>query len=212
MITGCIFDVDGTLLDSMSIWKDLGMRYLRSLGKEPETGLAKILWTMSMGEAADYMKKTYHLEKSEDQIIQDVLSIVEHFYREEVKEKPGACAFLQKMHRDGIPMAIVTTNEPELVEMALKRMGVYDCFSAVYTCRELHTSKREPLIYETAAKSIGSDPSATMVFEDVLHAVKTAKKAGFLVTAIADEDSRRDWEEIRAIADYFAEDYEDIKL
>ena len=108
MIKGMIFDADGTLLDSMPIWDDLGVRYLKELGVEAEPGLPEILFRMSLEESAAYMKRTYGLSQTEEEIRRGVLAKLEDFYVNEVQAKPGASEYLRALHKRQIPMMIAT--------------------------------------------------------------------------------------------------------
>ena len=201
MIRGAIFDIDGTLLDSMGIWRNVGSRYLRRLYIEAAPDLGDTLFTMTMEEGAAYLKETYHLPQSPEQIREGVLQIVAEFYRYEAKLKPDMRALLKDLKAKGIPMVLATTGSAELAEAALRREGVWQYFDGILTATELSTSKHEPKIYHEGARMLQTEPAETAVYEDVLHAVKTAKNAGFSVTAVYDRESRKDWAEIRRLAD-----------
>lgn len=203
MIKGAIFDIDGTLLDSMPIWTDVGARYLRSIGVTPEEGLGEILFSMTMEEGAAYLRRTYNLSQTETDIQQGIVDIIGDFYRYEVQLKSGMRELLEQLYVQSIPMTLATTGERELAEAALTRLGVWRYFSAMFTANELHTSKKEPLIYHTAANFMGTAPHETMVYEDVIHALTTAKNAGFQTTAVEDAASRKDKAAILAIADHY---------
>lgn len=201
MIKGVIWDVDGTLLDSMSIWDDVGARYLKSIDIEPEPGLGDVLFAMSLEEGADYMKSHYNLRESCEQIIDGVLGVIGDFYKYEVQLKPGMARILDEYRDRDILMTVATTSDEELVNAAFKRLGIADYFSRIFTATELHTTKKEPLIYQTAAKFMGCEPNETIVYEDVLHAIRTAKNAEFQTIAVYDEASAHDWKKISEIAD-----------
>lgn len=203
MIKGAIFDIDGTLLDSMPIWTDVGARYLRSIGVTPEKGLGEILFSMTMEEGAAYLRRTYDLSQTESEIQKGIVDIIGDFYRYEVPLKAGMREHLEHLSSQNIPMTLATTGERELAEAALTRLGVWQYFSAMFTANELHTSKKEPLIYHTAANFMGTAPHETMVYEDVIHALTTAKKAGFQTTAVEDTASEKDKAAILAIADHY---------
>lgn len=203
MIKGAIFDIDGTLLDSMPIWTDVGARYLRSIGVTPEKGLGEILFSMTMEEGAAYLRRTYDLSQTESEIQKGIVDIIGDFYRYEVPLKAGMREHLAHLSSQNIPMTLATTGERELAEAALTRLGVWLYFSAMFTANELHTSKKEPLIYHTAANFMGTAPHETMVYEDVIHALTTAKKAGFQTTAVEDTASEKDKAAILAIADHY---------
>ena len=207
MIKGIIFDADGTLLDSMHIWGELGARYLSSIGKKAEEGLAEILFTMSLEESGAYLKKAYDISDSVEKIMSDMLNLIEVFYKNEAELKKGAAVFLEFIKQKNIPAVIATSGNRELLLEALKRLRITDYFSEILTCTELKTSKKEPLIYLRATEIIGTQPEETAVFEDVLHGIKTAKNAGFVTFAVEDEASKNDRDEIKTISDYYIIDF-----
>ena len=206
-IRGAIFDADGTLLDSMHIWDELGERYLRSLGIKAEEGLAQILFSMTLEESSAYLKKRYQLAQSEEEIKAGVLAQLEDFYRHKVSLKPGAADFLYKLAEENIPMVIATSGDKELLEAALERLNVAQYFRRIFTCSELKTSKKQPDIYRIAADFLGTAPKETAVFEDVLYAVETAKSAGFFTAAVEDAASISDKERLKQTADVYLENF-----
>ena len=212
MIEGIIFDVDGTLLDSMHIWGELGKRYLSFAGIEAKPGLAKILFPMSLDESSEYLKKEYNLPDSVEQITEDTIKILEDFYRYEAKPKEGVLAFIKRMQVKHIPMAVATSGDRRILDTALERLGISDCFTAILTCSDLKTNKRVPTIYLRAAELLGTKPEETAVFEDVLHAIQAAKSAGFITYAIEDRFSEQDRNEIKRTADFYLQDFSDPAL
>ncbi len=209
MIRGAIFDVDGTLLDSMPVWRDAGNRFLERLGIVPEAGLAATLYPMSFEEGAAYLKRRYRLPQSQAEIQAGISGVIGDFYRREVRLKRGAEEFLRRLDRAGIAMVLATTGAPALIAAALERLGVARYFQKTFTCTQFDTTKRQPLIYRRAAQFLGCGAEETLVFEDVLYALQAAGDAGFRTVAVADDESRRDWEKMRATARYFLEDYTD---
>lgn len=207
MIRGAVFDVDGTLLDSMPIWRDAGARYLESLGITPEPGLADTLFPMSFEEGAAYLKRQYGLEHTIEEIQAGVSSVIGGFYRNEVKLKPGAADFLERLRQKGVPMVLATTGDPPLISAALERLGVAGYFSRTFTCAELNTCKRKPDVYLAAAAFLGCRPEETAVFEDVLHAVRAAAGVGFVTVAVEDAESAAHRAEIRSLAHWYMEDF-----
>jgi len=212
MVKGIIFDVDGTLLDSMHIWGELGKRYLSSVGIEAQPGLAKILFPMSLDESSEYLKEAYQLQDTVDKITDDTVKILGDFYRYEATPKNGAVDFIKRMQSRNIPMAIATSGDRRIQDTALERLGISGCFTAVLTCSDLKTNKRVPTIYLRAAELLGTKPEETAVFEDVLHAIKAAKSAGFITYAVEDNSSLQDREEIKETADYYLQDFTDLML
>lgn len=206
-----IFDIDGTLLDSMPIWSDLGLRYLEKNGIQAEKNLGKILFPMTMAESAAYMKEKYHLKQSTEEIVQGVYKIVENFYRYEAQLKPGADTYIRHLHKKGVPMILATSGNKALAGAALKRLGVLDYFQGILSVDEYKTSKHEPDIYLQAAKLLHKEPKECVVFEDVLYALVSAKEAGFLCAGVKDEASANDWLKIQRIADYWIEDFSKAK-
>ncbi len=206
-IKGAVFDVDGTLLDTMGIWEEAGARYLISTGGVPEKGLGRKMASMTMEEGARYMKSHYRLHEAAARIIQGVLDIVRDFYFYEAQLKPGAKEFLEKLAQKGIPIAAATSSDRELVQAAFERLGVLQYFEEIFTCSEVGAGKTEPLIYEKAAKRLGVRPEAICVFEDVLYAIRTACRAGFRTAGVYDWYSEEDREQIKGMADFYLTDF-----
>lgn len=207
IITGAIFDIDGTLIDSMKIWDNLGERYLLELGIQPEANLSKILYPMSLNESCIYLKKHYSLTYSTNKIKQDLLKILNDFYYFEVPSKKGITSFLTTLKKLNIPMVLATSGNKKLSIAALKRLNLLKYFEAIFTCDELQTTKKEPDIFYKAAHYINSDPQHTLVFEDNLDAINTAKKNGFITIAIEDKSNIYNKEILKTSADYYLNNF-----
>ncbi len=212
MLQGAIFDADGTLLDSMPIWRELGARYLRGKGLEPHAGLSDILYPMSLNESSLYLKKTYALPDSPEQITADILALIEAFYDSEVTLKPGVLGYLRFLRARHIPMIVASASDEGLLRRAFGRLGIEAFFQAILTCGALKVNKREATIYCRAAEALGTRPCDTAVFEDGLCGLISARAAGFITVAVRDESNARDWETMRATADYAPDDFEDPSL
>lgn len=210
MIKAVIFDVDGTILDSMGIWEDAGARYLRSIGKEPEEMLGKILFPMTIEEGAAYIREHYRLSQDISEIIQGVLGTVWDFYFEEAPLKNGVREFLERLSEDKIPVAAATSSEREYVEAAFERLGIKQYFRRIFTCSETGRGKRDPLIYLTAGRFLEENISETWVFEDALYALETAKAAGFRTVGVYDKYSAGDEEKLKRQADIYIKDFTEI--
>ncbi len=208
MIRGAIFDVDGTLLDSMHIWDTIGEDYLRSLGYEPRENLNETFKSMSLYQAACYYITEYGVPMSAEEIMDGVNTVIEHYYRDEVLPKPGVARFLQELEDQGVKMCIATATDQHLVAAALERCGIGRYFSGIFTCNGVGHGKDEPVIYREALKLLGTDRAHTVVFEDALYALKTAKGDGFLTAAVYDSHEKNQTE-IRALADIALNDFED---
>ena len=209
MIKGAIFDIDGTLFDSMFIWNSIGEDYLRSIGHEPREDLNKTFKDMSLYQAACYYKSEYGVTLSIEEIMEGVNDMIMHYYRDVVQLKPGVTAFLRRLNDCGVKMCIATATDTPLVEAALMRCGISKFFSQIFTCTSVGHGKDEPVIFRQAVKHLGTEKHCTVVFEDALYAIRTAKHDGFPVVAIRDmyEEGQ---EEVRALADLYLSDFLDF--
>ena len=198
MIKGVIFDIDGVLLDSMIIWTDLGERYLKSIGKEPEEGLTEKLFSMSMEQGAEYLKDN------------DINNISKNFYYNEVEAKPGVKELLEDFSSRGIKMVAATSSPRGHVERALTRVGLLEFIDRIFTNGEVGVSKHEPDIYNLAAEHMGTAPSETLVFEDSLYALKTAKSAGYVTVGIYDARGEKDQAGLKENAELYLKGYDDL--
>lgn len=202
-IRGAIFDIDGTLIDSMPIWDELGARYLRKAGIMPEADLGKILFPMTIEEGVRYLRRTYHLDEGEDEIRAGLMEELASFYKNEVELKEGARDVLEKFRRAQVPMILASIGDRDLENAALTRLGIRDYFQDILFCEDYGTTKRENKIYLVCAEKLGFPPENIIVFEDVLQAVHAAKSAGFYTAAVYDAASRKDAEKIKKEADLY---------
>lgn len=212
MIRGVIFDVDGVLLNSMPVWENLGELYLKRLGIEAEKDIREKLFSMSIEEAAGYLISQYGLDKTSEEIISGLNREVKDYYEQRVPLKEGVRQYLQEFRERKIPMAIATSGDRRNAEAALKRLKVYSFFSGIFTCSEIGSSKTQPDIYYAAALQIDTEPSETWVFEDALHAIRTAKQAGFCTAAVYDKASDRDLAQIWNTADIYLPEWKDFDI
>ena len=210
MIKGAIFDIDGVLLDSMGIWDDLGARYLRSLDKIPEEGLNKILFSMSMEQGAEYLNEHYGLNKSVKETVDGIGKMLEDYYFYEVLLKPGAKEILEFLKSKNIKMAAATSSPRTHIEKALSRNGLLGYIEKIYTTSEVGVSKHSPDIYNLAADFLKTKSEETLVFEDSLYALKTAKEAGFVTVGVFDKKGESNQAELENQADLYLKKLDDF--
>ena len=205
---GAIFDVDGTLLDSMPIWEDAAARFLAGLGIRAQEGLGDIMFRMSLDEGAVYLKNTYGLDMSVEEVKAGVLGVIRDFYVNQVQPKAGVREFLKELSSRRIPMYIATSSNREHIRAAFERLGLYEYFDGMITCEEAGAGKREPTIFLLAAQRMGLAPQDIFVFEDVIHAVRSAGSAGFVTVGVYDEASASDNEAMRAESSIYLHSFE----
>lgn len=199
-IEGAIFDLDGTLLDSMPAWFGICGDYLRHKGLQPRPDVDEAVRTMSLPQAAECIREAYALPDSAEEITHEALRMMECAYFDTIPAKPGAAALLRRLHGAGIPMCVATASDRRLAQAALERLDLLPYLGEIFTCAQLGVSKNSPEIYETARKYLGTPKAHTVVFEDSLHAAATAAKAGFPVAAVYDEAAAADREALRQCA------------
>lgn len=209
-LQSAIFDMDGTLLDSMFIWDDLGPGMLRAQGITPEEGLTEKLKVLTLRQGAAYCKERYALPQSVEEIVSLIEGRVEKFYKEEVQAKPGVEKFLSLLKMEGVWMYVATATDRHLAEAALRHAGIDGYFRGILTCQEVGQGKDSPEIFERCMRRLRSNKKDTVIFEDALHAIETAKAAGFRVCGVYDDSAREDQEAIRRIADYYITSFEEM--
>ena len=178
-----IFDVDGTILDSMEVCNTLASQYVQSLGMVPKKNLDEIVSDMSLEQSATYLKNHYKINKQEEQIISEILNFISDFYEYEVKLMPGFKEFIS--HYDSMNV-IGTSCDEELVKIALNRLGVLNYFEDIITCSKVNKSKDDPDFYLACAQVLNQRPEDIVVFEDADYCIDVARKVGFKVIKIKD--------------------------
>ena len=204
-----IFDFDGTLFDSMFIWDMVGEVYLRSLGKEPKPSMREDIRALSLYQSSCYFKKEYEIDLSVEEIMKGINKTVENFYIHEVQPKAGAVAFLKQLKQKGVATCIATASEHYQIEAALQRCHMEDLFDSIFTCTEVGYGKDEPIIFRKSMEHFDAERDNTIIFEDALHAVETAKKDGFKVAVVFDSSEKRQTE-IQQLGDFYITDFEQI--
>lgn len=212
MIYGAIFDVDGVLLDSMSIWRDLGSRYLKKHNIRPKDGLDKILFSMSMEQGAEYLRREYCNDSDAADILGEIKEMLKDFYYYEVEPKNGAADLLNFLKERNIRVAAATSSPRGHVKAALERTKLLPFIERIFTTSEIGESKHSPLIYNTAAEYLGTTPDKTFVFEDSLYALKTASDAGYCAVGVYDRYGESDKDGVRTYGRAYLKNLDDFDV
>lgn len=210
-ITGAIFDFDGTLFDSMPIWKGIKYKFFDKIGlnltKEDEEAFRGLYLRDSLILA----KERFNLKESYEELLSQFFDYIKERYLAEAEPKNDIIEFLEKLKSKGVKMGIATaTGEPAL-EAVLEKYGMLGYFSAIYSTYTVGVSKREPKVYDVVLEKIGTAKETTWVFEDALYAAKTAKANGYNVVGIYDK-SEENADELKQLADIYIRNYNEIDL
>ncbi len=211
-VEAVLFDLDGTLIDSMWMWKQIDIEYLGSFGIELPEDLQQSIEGMSFSETATYFKKRFMIPDSEDEMKDKWNRMAWDKYEHEVPLKPGVLSLLTWCKERQIPMGIGTSNSIELVDVCLNSLGVLDYFDSIHTSCEVAQGKPAPDIYLLVARDLGVSPKHCIVFEDVVSGIQAGKAAGMKTCAVYDKGSYDNEDKKRALADYYIEDFEVLKI
>ena len=207
-----IFDLDGTLVDSMWMWKAIDIEYLGRYGIELPPTLQKDIEGKSFSETAVYFKETFQLPDSLEKIKSDWNQMAYDKYTKEVWLKKGVKEFLDYCKANKIKLGIATSNSRELVESTIDALNIRDYFDYIMTSCDVAKGKPAPDVYLETAKRLEVEPSECLVFEDIEMGILAGKNAGMEVCAVEDDFSLDQTEEKKRLADYYIRDYFDIKF
>lgn len=197
-----IFDLDGTLTDSMYVWDRLPEELVRQFGGHPAPGLSHTLRSMSSPQAAEYLIRTYRLSATPQQLMDAIEELADREYRDRVPLKPGVRTLLEHLHQLGVPCAVATASQVHQARQALERLNVWPFFSFALSATQ-YGPKTRPDLYLEAARRLGASPERTLVFEDALHAAQTAVQAGFPVVGVYDAFSSEDESVLRTVCRWY---------
>ena len=206
-----IFDMDGSLVDSMWVWKDIDIEYLGRFGLDIPDDLQQEIEGMSFTETARYFRDRFGLDRSVEQIRADWNEMAWDKYRSRVMLKPGAREFLDYCRSQGIKLGIATSNSREIVDMVMEARGVAEYFSCITTACEAKKGKPAPDVYLLTAQQLSVDPKNCLVFEDIVFGIQAGKAAGMEVCAVDDAYSAYQEAEKRSLADYYIKDFREIQ-
>ncbi|NEG55742.1 HAD family hydrolase [Bifidobacterium platyrrhinorum] len=205
-----IFDLDGTLLDSMGVWERIDIDFLGRRGIPVPPDYTVAVAPMQFHEIADYTIARFGLEETPEQVMAEWDAMAHEAYAHAVQAKPGALAYLRELKAEGVRLGVATTLTRGLREPALKHTGLFDLFDDIVSVDELGCAgKSQPDVYLMEAARLGVEPRDCTVFEDLLVAVRSAKAAGMRVWAMRDDSSAADWPAIVREADGVLTDFRD---
>ena len=210
-LQSAIFDMDGTLLDSMPTWRELGPSFLQEADITATPEQLQMLRTMPDREVVPYLREVCGLPWSQEEAINQIVIRMEAFYSSRVHPKPGLEKFLSILKMEGVWMYVATATHRRLTEKALKTAGIDRYFRGIVTSTDAGNHKSESAeIYEMALRRLQSNKRDTVVFEDALYAIRTAKAAGFRVAGVYDVTQEADQPEIQRLSDYYIRSYEEL--
>ena len=211
-VQAVIFDLDGTLIDSMWMWKQIDIEFLGRFGYECPEDLQKSIEGMSFSETAHYFKERFQLSDTVDEIKAAWNQMAWDKYSKEILFKTGAKEFVYYLKKNGIRTGIATSNSIELVKAVLGNHDMEKQFDSIHTSCEVSKGKPAPDIYELVAKDLGVEPMECLVFEDIPQGIMAGKNAGMKVCAVEDTYSAMVADKKRELSDYYIKDYFEISF
>ena len=207
---GAIFDLDGTIIDSMGIWEKIDIKFLEEINIPMPSDYIKIINNMSFEEAAIYTIKRFNLKESKENLIERWNQMAMFEYAHNIKLKPNVRTYLEKLKENNIKIGLATASPQELYESVLKNNKIYDYFDAFTTLQEVKKDKNYPDIYLLTSEKLGICPEECAVFEDILIGINTCKKANFKTVGVYDKYAVNDLEKIKNSCNRFIYDFKEL--
>ena len=209
-IDAVIFDLDGSLVDSMWLWKEIDVEYFARYNKELPEDLQSRIEGMSFTETAQYIKEVFDFPLSIEQMKQDWNDMAIYKYKHEVPLKPGISEFLLYCKNHNIKLGIASSNSRELILGVLNAHHIKDTFDCIMSACDVNKGKPAPDIYLAVADKLEVSPHRCLVFEDIIPGIQAGKNAGMKVCAVEDDYSMTQINEKKEAADFYIKDYFDI--
>ena len=202
-----IFDLDGTLLDSMDVWQKVDVDFLQRRGISVPSDYFDAINSMTFNEVAAYTINRFKLSDTIESLKQEWNDMAAYAYGHTVQMKPFAKEYITMLREQGVKLAVATSLSSRLLELSLKNHGIYDYFDVICTTEEAGCGKYRPDVFSLTAEKLNVQPCDCIVFEDILAAVKSAKNISMTVCGVYDKSSHNDWERIKELADYSIFDF-----
>lgn len=200
---GAIFDVDGTILDSMSVWHNVTGRFFEKHGLVLTDEKAATYKEMTLNESLPQINEEFGLGMTFDEIYEDFRQMVNEEYENNIGLKDGVDEYLKALHNKGVKIAVATSGYEGMCKSAFKRLGIIDYIDAYAFSAEVGVNKSKPDIYFLAAKRIGVAPEECTVYEDIVQGINTAKNAGFKTCAVYDYTNRDETQRLKQLSDRY---------
>ena len=211
-ISGAIFDLDGVILYTMEQWNALGINYLQENGIRPSDDVVEQIESLSLRESAELFHSKFGVPKSVELIKYELIERLKKLYAEEAEIKEGALDTLRLLKSNGVGIALATSTSRALAINGLRKVGALQYFDKIFSCRDanIDQNKTNPKVYDVARTSLGIPIEETVVIEDALYAIETAKKASYYVIAVEDAGERKRKETIMKIADLYVKNHAEL--
>ena len=197
-----IFDMDGTLVDSMLYWRNLASEFLERKGVQTVSpDILERIRPMTMTDSAALFIQEYGLSGTAESVAAEMNAMMDEHYRKDIPLKSGVQEYLEALRRKGVTMCVASATAEELKAACLSRLGVAQHFSFLLSCETVGIGKNRPDVYLESAKQLGAEPAEIAVYEDALYAAETARQAGFYTIAVQDNSNQPHWEALTALAD-----------
>ncbi len=207
-ISCAIFDLDGTLVESISAWREVDINFMKRRNLPIPDDFYDRVSTLNFSQAADYVIAECGVTDPKEVVMNEWLEELEYDYANVIGMVAGAKEFITKLHQNGVRIALATASRPELFKPCLERHGVLELFDVFVTTDEVERKKGFPDVYLLAAEKAGvDDPTSCAVFEDIYLGCVGAKAANMYTVGVLEEHSKDDWEKMRGICDLIIEDY-----
>lgn len=210
-ITGAIFDFDGTVFDSMHIWKGVKFQFFDRIGLVLNEEQREEFKKLFLLDAIELAKTRFDLKMTDKELFDEFFTLIKEKYLADTKPKNDIIEFLEKLKAKGVKMGIATaTGEPALIAV-LEKFNMLHYFEEIYSTYTVGASKTEPKVYDVVLNELGTEKETTWIFEDALYAAKTAKKAGYNVVGIYDK-SEPEQEELKNLVDIYIHNYSELDI